>query len=206
MNKNKTESQAQNKLPSEMSLQEFNELLNEEPNPENVKTNDDGYRHIPIAFLEDDLRKCFEGRVEFQKTPSQMLFNAVDCDAIIRVFHPVLKEFQTFYGPGTVMIESISQGKYADTTKVVKVNDESLATSLAFAEAKKSAARQIGRRFGSDLNRNEAPGKISAYDNDQDEKYIFDAEKKYTKKEMLQLVAAGKITTEIMNEYLNNRK
>jgi hypothetical protein len=201
-----TDNQAQSKLPSEMTLQEFNDLLNEEPNPETIKVNDDGYRHIPIAFLEADLRRCFEGRVEFQKTPSQMLFNAVDCDAIIRVFNPVLKEYQTFYGPGTVLIESVSQGKYADTQKVVKVNDESLATALAFAEAKKSAARQIGRRFGSDLNRIKAPGKVSAYDNAADEKYIFDAEKKYTKKEMLQLVAAGKITNEIMNEYLNNRK
>lgn len=200
-----TDTQAKKLLPSEMSLQEFNELLNEEPNPEIIKVNDDGYRHIPIAHLEADLRRCFEGRVEFQKTPSQMIFNSVDCDAVIRVFHPVLKEYQTFYGPGTVVIESISQGKYADTQKVVKVADESIATALAFAEAKKSAARQIGRRFGSDLNRSEAPGKVSAYDTN-DEKYIFDAEKKYTKKELLQLVAAGRITTEVMNEYLNNRK
>jgi hypothetical protein len=172
-------------------------------NPDNIKTNENGYKHIPIAFLEADLRYCFEGRVEFQKTPTQMIFNAVDCDAVIRVFHPVLKEYQTFYGTGTVMIETITQGKYADTQKVVKANDESLATALAFAEAKKSAARQIGRRFGSDLNRTERPGKVSAYDN---EKYIFDASKKYTKKDLLTLVAAGKITTDTMNEYLNNRK
>jgi hypothetical protein len=196
----------QQKKPSEMTLDEFNDLLNCEPNPDNIKTNDDGYKHIPIAFLEADLRYCFEGRVEFQKTPTQMIFNAVDCDAVIRVFHPVLKEYQTFYGTGTVMIETITQGKYADTQKVVKANDESLATALAFAEAKKSAARQIGRRFGSDLNRTARPGKVSAYDNEQDEKYIFDASKKYTKKDLLTLVAAGKITTDTMNEYLNNRK
>lgn len=204
--KEQSQTQGLPKRPSEMSIQEFNDLINQEPNPESIKINDDGYRHIPIAYLEADLRYCFEGRVEFQKTPTQMLFNAVDCDAIIRVFHPVHKEYQMFYGPGTVMIESISQGKYADTQKVVKANDESLATALAFAEAKKSAARQIGRRFGSDLNRTERPGMVSAYDNEQDEKYIFDATKNYTKKDLLQLVAGGKITTEVMNEYLDNRK
>lgn len=147
------------KKPSEMTLEEFNEMLNEDPKPEIIEINEDLYKHIPIAFLEADLRKCFEGRVEFQKTQTQMIFNAVDCDAIIRVFHPVLKEYQTFYGPGTVLIESVSQGKYANSQTVVKANNESMATALAFAEGKKSAARQIGTRFGSNLNRTNKPGR-----------------------------------------------
>lgn len=194
----------QAKKPSEMTIEEFNLLLDQEP--ENALTNDDGYKHIPIAFLEQDLRKCFEGRVEFHKTPNQALFNAVDTDVIIQVFHPVLKITQRFYGTGTVLIESITQGKYADTTKVLKVNDESLATSLAYAEGKKSAAKGIGIRFGSNLNRDNAPGKAKSEYDKNPEKFIFDASKKYTKKELLKMVAAGNITSEIMDEYENNRK
>lgn len=193
------------KKPSNMTLEEFNNLLNEEPNPDNVQTNDDGYRHIPIAHLEADLRYCFQGLVQFRKTPNSQLFNAVDCDAHIGVYHPTLEEWLWFHGTGTVMIESITKGKYADTTKVVKEADESLATSLAFAEAKKSAAKGIGRRFGSDLNRVNKPGKESDYTKNP-EKYTFDAEGKYTKKDLLKLVAAGSITSEIMNEYLEARK
>lgn len=195
------------KLPSEMTLQEFNDLVNQPPNPEHIKTSDEGYKHIPIAYLEADLRYCFEGRVEFQKTPTRQLFNAVDCDAIIKVWHPVLNVYQEFYGTGTVLIETVTQGKYADTTTVVKSKDESMATGMAYAEGKKSAARQIGRRFGSDLNRDNAPGKVSAYDKvANEEPYVFNPDGKHTKKDLLQLVTAGKITVEVMNEYLNNRK
>ena len=185
------------KKPSEMTAEEFEQYLNEDP--QNVETNTEGYKHIPIAFLEADLRQCFEGRVQFHKTPNQMLFNAVDCDVIIRVFHPVHKEWQEHYGTGTVLIESITEGKYADTTKVVKVSDESLATHAAFAEGKKSAAKGMGKRFGSDLNREIAPGKVKAYD--VIEKPKFDPNGKYTKKELLQFVQHKVLTVDQMNDY-----
>lgn len=189
------------KKPSEMTLEEFNNLLNQEPL--NVQTND-GYKHIPIAFLEADLRYCFEGRVEFHKTPNQQLFNAVDCDVIIKVFHPVLKEHQLFFGTGTVMIERITQGKYADTTKVVKETDESIATHSAFAEGKKSAAKGIGQRFGSNLNRENKPSAKSRFDNPEDEINTFDPAKKYSKSKLLQMVAGGIITEEQRSDYIKN--
>lgn len=147
------------KKPSEMTMDEFNSLLNQEP--ENISTDPEtGHKHIPIAFLEADLRYCFEGLVIFQKTPNQRLFNSVDCDVHIIVFHPVMKVWlPAFMGTGTVLIEQLTDGKYANTKSVVKVNDESLATSLAFAEGKKSAAKGIGNRFGANINRLNAPGK-----------------------------------------------
>jgi hypothetical protein len=189
-----------NKKPSEMTLTEFNDLINQEP-PETKTDSETGYIHIPIGFLEKDLRDCFEGLVVFQKTPNQQLFNAVDCDAKIMVFHPVLKVWLEFHGTGTVLIESITQGKYADTTKVVKENDESLATSRAFAEAKKSAAKGIGPRFGSNLNRENAPGKQpNAYDILPPIDIEELIKNKASKSELLHLIAAGRITAEQKEE------
>ncbi len=192
------------KKPSEMTLQEFNDYLNEEPNPDHVKTNDDGYKHIPIAFLEQDLREAFEGQVEYQKTPNQQLFNAVDCDVIIQVFHPVLKVYQRFYGTGTVLIERVEKhAKYVDATKVVKEEDESLATSRAFAEGKKSAAKGMGRRFGSNLNRENVPGKEKSVYKDLPELRLADLK---TDKDFIKAITQGQLTIDAANKIRAERE
>ena len=180
---------------SEESLNEFLKLINAEP--ENVETNDDGYKHIPIAFIEADLRRIYQGLVQYEITQTIALFNSVSMNVRLKVFHPVLQEWLNYDGSAAVLIESVTQGKYADTQKVVKANDENMAVAMVYSEAIKKAAQRIGERFGSNLNRENAPGKSkSTYDEMPPVNIEELIESKPTKSELLQLMAAGRLTLE----------
>lgn len=192
-------------------LAAFNELLNQEPDPKILETDrETGYRHIPIAFIEHDLRNIYKGGVQYEILATRQIFNSIQKDVRIKVFHPVFEQWFNYDGCAAVLIESVAPNqKYVDIMTVVKVSDESMADAVVYSEAIKKAAQRIGVRFGSNLNRDPAKtpnGKTKSNYDSEPEKYIFDAAKKYTKKDLLQLVAAGSITVEVMNEYLDNRK
>ena len=198
-----------------MSLSEFSDLLNQEPNPDHVFPSEDvdetgrSYFHIPIGYLEEDLRYCYGGLVQYLKTPTVELRNAVTCDVHIGVFHPILQQWLWYHGVGTVMLDEIGQGKYAQTTTVAKVNNEDAASHLAYAEGIKSACRRIGKRFGSDLNRDNAPGKIRNFKETAFEvmdKPVYDPEKSYTKVQLLNFVQNEVITVEQMHDLLAGKK
>ncbi len=187
-------------------LKAFNEKLDEEPAKEHTEKSEDGdYHHIPIAFLEKDLKDVFDGAVQIIIKQQQQMFGAVTMFIDLQVFHPVYYEWLTFSGTAAVVIESEKPGEYKGASKVLIMDDIKTAIALCYSEAIKNAAKKIGRRFGSDLNRVNKPGNKSNYD-EQPEKYVFDKAKKYTKKDLLQLVAAGSIAVEVMNDYLDNRK
>jgi hypothetical protein len=195
------------KKPSEMTNEEFNILLNQEPDPSIIYTNEDGYQSLPIAFVEDNLRNFYEGYVQFEILRTQLLASSLQKDIRIKVWHPVKKEWFHYDGSAAVCLETITQGKYADTHTVVKAKDESMADAICYSKAILKGAQRIGVAFGSNLNRDleKTPNGKHKSTYDEKEAFIFDEEKKYTKRDLLTLIAAGKITTEIMNDYLSKK-
>jgi hypothetical protein len=197
------------KKPSEMTLDEFNALLNTEPDPTLIHTGDEGYQSLPIAFVEDNLRNFYEGYVQYEINSTRLLGTAIQKDIRIKVFHPIKKEWFNYDGSAAVCLENITQGKYADTVTVVKAKDESMADAICYSKAILKAAQRIGVVFGSNLNRDfeRTPnGKNKSQYDTESEKFVFDKTKKYTKKDLLSMIAAGKITVEIMDTYLAERK
>lgn len=186
-------------------LKKFNDKLNEEPAKENTEKSEDGdFLHVPIAYLEKDLKEVFEGAVQIIIKEQKEMFGAITMFIGIKVFHPVYQEWLNYDGTAAVVIESELPGEFKGSSKTLIREDIKTSIALCYSEAIKNAAKKIGRRFGSDLNRINKPGK-SVYESNE-EAYIFDATKKYTKKDLLQLIAAGKITTEMMDEYLKGKK
>lgn len=112
-------------------MEAFTRKLNETPNPEWIKQHN-GFDYIPIGFLEPDLRDMFSGLVTFQITGSKLKGQDTEITARVSVFHPVALEWLHHDGVATDFVDSI-----------------------AFGEAKKTAAKQIGIRFGANLNRKE---------------------------------------------------
>lgn len=113
------------------NMEAFTRILNEEPNKDSVKQHD-GFDYLPIGYIEPDLRQVFYGMVKYAISNSRTIGNYTEVTAIISVFHPVALEWWDYSGIGMD----------ADPT-------------IAYAEAKKSAAKQIGARYGSNLNRKE---------------------------------------------------
>lgn len=113
------------------SMEAFTRTLNEEPTTEDVKQFN-GFDYLPIGYVEPKLRGDFFGCVKFGITNSRTVGTETEVTARISVFHPVALEWWDYDGIGM-----------------------DVDPSIAYAEAKKTAAKQIGPRYGSNLNRKE---------------------------------------------------
>lgn len=113
------------------SMAAFTRILNEDPKPDSIKQYN-GFDYLPIGYVEPDLRDVFSGMVKFNILNSRSVGQETEVTASIEVFHPVAYEWWRFDGIGM----------HTDP-------------SMAYAEAKKTAAKQIGPRYGSNLNRKE---------------------------------------------------
>ena len=112
-------------------MKAFTRLLNDDPKSESIRKHE-GFDYIPIGYLEPDLREVFSGAVKFGIISTRPKGQDTEVTARISVFHPVFLEWFDYDGVGTHFEDSI-----------------------AYAEAKKTAAKQIGIRFGANLNRKE---------------------------------------------------
>lgn len=113
------------------SMEAFTRTLNEEPAKDSIKQHN-GFDYLPIGYVEPDLRNVFSGMVKFNILNSRSVGNETEVTASIEVFHPVALEWWSYHGIGS-----------------------DIDPSMAYAEAKKTAAKQIGPRYGSNLNRKE---------------------------------------------------
>lgn len=113
------------------SMEAFTRILNEEPKQDSIKQYNN-FDYLPIGYVEPDLREVFRGMVKFNIINSRSVGQETEVTANIEVFHPVALEWWSYSGIGM------------DPDP-----------SMAYAEAKKTAAKQIGPRYGSNLNRKE---------------------------------------------------
>lgn len=113
------------------NMEAFTRILSEEPAKDNIKQHN-GFDYLPIGYIEPDLRNTFFGMVKFNILNSRTVGNETEVTASIEVFHPVALEWWCFHGIGM-----------------------DVDPANAYAEAKKTAAKQIGPRYGSNLNRKE---------------------------------------------------
>lgn len=82
--------------------------------------------------------------------------------------NPVYKQWFKYDGTAALIIEQMSAGPYEGTTNV-KMQDIKTAVAICYSEAVKNAAKKIGPRFGSDLNRTRTPARVKAAKKNQDQ-------------------------------------
>lgn len=144
------------KLPHEMNALEFQAWL--ELEPEHKEQSEDGqYFHVPIAFLEPDLRKTYGGRIEIKIKTWRETLGAFVIEIRLKVFHPVYKEWLSYDGIAAVPMHSVTPGEWVGSTKAVQIDEMKTGVPSAYSIAIQNAAKKIGRRFGSDINRVSTP-------------------------------------------------
>ena len=130
-------------------LQEFLIVLNQQPDPQQVKVNQfaNNSHYLPIEYLESQLDLVFGGLWQLKHVGGvNFVGNSIAANVELRVFHPIAKVWLTRAGSGAVQIQ-LDQNGYAKPKSVEK------ATGAALAMAEKNAIKKLGGLFGKYLNR-----------------------------------------------------
>lgn len=157
-------------LTDKVVLDQFNELLNQEPPNAIVKQHPTAknVKYIPIDKVEILLTKFFQDwYVEILKT-SQIL-NSVATDVRLHYFHPIKKEWRYQDGTGAVAVQTAKGAAASDMGSIVSDGVmKALPASKSYAI--KDAAEHLGKIFGRDLNRKDTIAFSGEYSKDDAEK------------------------------------
>jgi hypothetical protein len=133
----------------EAQLAEFLNVLNQNPDPQQIKVNAfaNNSRYLPIEYLESQLDIVFGGLWQLKHVGGvNFMGNSISVDVELRVFHPVAKIWLTRAGSGAVQIQ-LDQNGFAKPKSVER------AVGAALAMAEKNAIKKLGGLFGKYLNR-----------------------------------------------------
>lgn len=141
------------KLTEKVILDNFNELLNQEPPKEIIKQHplEKNVRYIPIDKIEVMLTKFFQDWYVEVISCGQML-NSAYTHVRIHYYHPILNNWRFQDGLGAVAIQTKKDAAPADMTALITGGVmKALPASKSYAV--KDAAEHLGKIFGRDLNR-----------------------------------------------------
>lgn len=142
---------------SQMTEEEFQAHLESEPGYQE-KSSEGDYNHIPIGYLEPDLRATFNGDISITIKKQKLKHGILTLIIRLDVFHPVKQKYLSYDGIASTVIQLITPGKYEGSTISKTIEDIKPEVAACYSEAIKNAAKKIGKRFGSDINRKIAPG------------------------------------------------
>ena len=158
------------------NLDEFNVLINQNPPAKWIKTNPyaNNSKYLPIDKVEFLLRKIFKD-VDIEVLREGVMFNAVTTTVRVHYTHPVtgVKGFKD--GVGASQIQTKKGSSPAD---MANINNGAVEMALPKAKtaAIKDACDNLGRIFGSDLNRKDVI-EVTIDENLQDKKYQVERER-----------------------------
>jgi hypothetical protein len=137
-----------------VSLQNFIEKLNREPNPAEFEPTPDGRaRFLPVSFVEMTLDEIFLGQWELSEISYSQIFNEVVGTGILTVYNPITSRPIRRAGFGAVVITQDKDASIADFNITKKKNALDLTFPKLKAEILKNAASSLGKVFGRDINR-----------------------------------------------------
>jgi len=143
------------------ALEQFNKAnkINQQP-PKKMLNRENGFLTLPISWVEAKLRSIFLGKVKFHSFFYTVIGNEITGTITIECFHPVTREWLQYVGAASKFIQQrkTSDGKKTpldqwETYKFPNGIEKTLPALKSMCV--KNAAKQIGKCFGSDLNRKE---------------------------------------------------
>ncbi|AXF52578.1 MAG: recombination protein [Caudoviricetes sp.] len=164
------------KIVKMANLDEFNALINQEPPQKWIKTNPyaNNSKYLPIDKVELLLRKIYKD-VDIEVLREGVMFNALYVTVRIHYTHPVTGEKCFKDGVGASQVQTKKGASPAD---MANINNGAVEMGLpkAKTQAIKDACDNLGRIFGSDLNRKDIlPETLDQ--NLQDKKYQVERER-----------------------------
>jgi hypothetical protein len=118
------------------TLEDYQKAISADPLPEDIKTNPDGSKYIPISVIQNKLDQIFPVW-SWDLTREFFGRSGITCKGILSLYHPLLPN--AFYRSGTVA--------------VVRTQEMRMDYPKAESMCMLNAAKKIGRWFGRDLNR-----------------------------------------------------
>jgi hypothetical protein len=143
------------------ALQSFQKALSNKP--KKVITEQIGgqtFQHIPIAAVENTLKKYFFGLYSIEIVNYSMIVNEITVHVRLKVFHPILRQWLTYDGLSAVPVQQDAGSRVNDFMQTKKKDALHKNLPAAYAFALKNAAKKIGPLFGSDLNRKHEDGYV----------------------------------------------
>lgn len=157
--------------PKYRDLSEFKKLVNTNPRPSWVKSNRfaNNAKYLPIGIVEELLSGIFPFWQVEHHGEAKILGNSVVVSVHLKVFNPLLGQWQTYAGIGAVPIELESPkfNEHGEQTSGARnnvdferINSKAMHKNVpaALSFAVNNAAKKIGKLFGSHLNRDETIG------------------------------------------------
>lgn len=137
-----------------LALERFNQRLNTPPPKEEIKENKfaDNAKYLPISFVQMTLDEMYFGLWETVNFTKQVIVNEIVGSVELRVFHPVIKQWITKTGVAATPIRLVKDSEVTDVSAKIK-NALTQDAPHLLADCIKNAAKQLGKRFGRDLNR-----------------------------------------------------
>lgn len=178
------------KVSRKAKLDEYTRLINTSPKPEWI-VQEKGFLSIPIERMEWLMRKLFGlFRFEILKEP-YVIVNTLVVTARVHYLHPITGEWEYQDGVGGEAIQTKKNTSFNDLSNMIPTAIE-MGAPNAYAMAKKSAMKNIGVIFGSNLNRKNA-GKI-----DYDQQTNSERELHNHKKRLIATISGSKSIETLM--------
>lgn len=134
---------------NESDLQTFMAVLNQNPDPRQVKKNAfaNNSDYLPIQYLESLMDEIFNGLWNLKHKGTQFAGNTVTCDVEIEAFFPTEGVWITRAGSGSAMVQIDAQTGMFKQKSIEKAYGSALSMSF------KNACKRFGNLFGRNLNR-----------------------------------------------------
>lgn len=153
-----------------------------------------GVKYLPIEYVENLLTTIFQDwYVEI--IDSGQLLNAVFVNVRLHYRHPVLKEWRHQDGTGAMDVQTES-GKSASDLAAIRSNAVMKALPAAKSYAIKDAAEHIGKLFGRDLNRKDAPDFEPIYQRESERQYVKERQAAFAEAKTLDELRDAWVQTE----------
>jgi hypothetical protein len=158
------------------TLEQFNALMNEDPDPRNVKINKfaGNSKYVPISYVQMMLDQFFLGLWKTSEFTYQVIANEEVGKVKLEYYHPFAKTWIEREGAAAVMIQQNSGAPITDIGAKIK-NTLGKDHPHLLASCVVSAARSIGKVFGRDLNRKEEDSYQTFYTDMVKAKTVTDA-------------------------------
>lgn len=123
--------------------------------PTNVAEHKYGFKYLPISHVRNLLNQTYYGLVQITDFEYRLILDQLTGTIKLRVFHPYMKMWLTYDGTASTQVRRRGKDDQYGKYKKGDLVPDGISMDLPRlkADAIKNAAKELGKLFGADLNR-----------------------------------------------------